>query len=173
MSFMTSEEMTTGSISANEAERKWFAARSRWWNSTGGGTSKRSVPGVQATKQGINNIKAGDGGVKFRREWPELDEENWKWMKEHRVDPLSGQIAPDPSAASTPCSPEAAALRRRLGGGASGLGAVVEGGQAARQVGQSWVRRHGLKLAVALVFGYVLLTRLFGEGDGALYDRTG
>lgn len=171
MSFMTSEEMTTGSISATDAERRWFAARSRWWNSTGGGTSKRSLPGVQATTKGINNIKAGDGGVKFRTEWPELDEENWRWMKEHRVDPVSGQIAPDPSAVSTPCSPEAAALRRRLAGGASGLGAVVEGGQAARQVGQSWVRRNSLKIAVALVFGYVLLTRVFGEGDGGLFDH--
>src|SRR4051812_50186724 len=38
LSFMTSEEMTTGSVSATEAQRKQLAFMSRWWNSTGGGT---------------------------------------------------------------------------------------------------------------------------------------
>ena len=55
LSFMTSDEMTTGSVSASEAERKYHAARSRWWNSTGGGSQGK---GGQK-----GNIKAGDGGL--------------------------------------------------------------------------------------------------------------
>ncbi|MCJ1438842.1 Ubiquitin-conjugating enzyme E2 6 [Xylographa pallens] len=164
MSFMTSDEMTTGSVHATEAERKWAAGRTRWWNSTGGGTSARSVPGVTATAKGIGAIKAGDGGVKFKAEWPELDEENWKWMKSNRIDPGTGNAVPDPNApASSICSPETLALRRRLGGSAAGLGAVVEGGQAARDAGQSWIRRNKLMVGGLVVIGYVLLARLLGE----------
>ena len=36
MSFMNSEEMTAGSLSASPTERRWHSARSRWWNTTGG-----------------------------------------------------------------------------------------------------------------------------------------
>ncbi|KAK3203546.1 hypothetical protein GRF29_112g1611869 [Pseudopithomyces chartarum] len=43
LSFMTSEEMTTGSVRASEAERKLFAQRTRWWNSTGGGRKRRGA----------------------------------------------------------------------------------------------------------------------------------
>src|SRR5437016_10556634 len=68
LSFMTSEEMTTGSVSASPAERRYFAARSRWWNSTGGGSSENKKAGVIASTKGIGAIKAGDGGVKFRAE---------------------------------------------------------------------------------------------------------
>jgi ubiquitin-conjugating enzyme E2 J2 len=78
LSFMTSEEMTTGSVGANEAERKWAAGRTRWWNST--------------------------------------------------------------------------------------RGAVVEGGQAAREAGQGWLRRNKLLVAGAVIFTYVLIARLLGEG---------
>lgn len=164
MSFMTSDEMTTGSVHASEAERKWAAGRTRWWNSTGGGTSSRSVPGISATTKGIGAVKAGDGGVKFKAEWPELDEENWKWMKAQRIDQATGNVVPDPNApASSVCSPETAALRRRLGGSAAGLGAVVEGGQAARDAGQSWIRRNKLMVGGLVVIGYVLLARLLGE----------
>ena len=164
MSFMTSDEMTTGSVHATDAERRWAAGRTRWWNSTGGGTSSRAVPGVIATTKGVGAVKAGDGGVKFRAEWAELDEENWKWMKANRIDPATGTALPDPSApASSSCSPETAALRRRLGGSATGLGAVVEGGQAARNAGQSWIRRNKYMVGGLIVIGYVLLARLLGE----------
>lgn len=156
LSFMTSEEMTTGSVSATEAERKWFAGRTRWWNSTGGGSHTRAA--------GVNqkgNIKAGDGGAKFRAEWPELDKENWKWMEDNKIDPRTGERIPEPGAQS--CSPQAAALGRRPSGSAP-LGAVVEGGQAARDAGQGWIRRHKLLVAGALIFTYVLIARILGEG---------
>ncbi|POS85052.1 ubiquitin-conjugating enzyme E2 6 [Erysiphe pulchra] len=84
LSFMTSEEMTTGSVSASLSERKWAAARTRWWNSTGGGSWKDN----KTIQKG--NVKAGDGGSKFRSEWPQLDQENWKWMEQNRIDPITG-----------------------------------------------------------------------------------
>ena len=164
MSFMTSEEMTTGSMGATAHERKWYAARSRWWNSTGGGSASNPVPGTHTSSKGVGNIKAGDGGSKFRAEWPELDEENCTWMKENRVDPKTGQVLPGLDGGSPPCSPEAAALRRTLGGSVTGVGAVVHGGQAARDAGQSWTRRNKLWIAISVIFAYVLLGRIFGEG---------
>lgn len=160
---MTSEEMTTGSIGATDGERRLYAARSRWWNSTGGGSYSKAVPGVTATSRGINNVKAGDGGCKFRAEWPELDAENFAWMKEHRVDVASGQIMPDPNVASTSCSPETSALRRRPTANTTGLDVVREGGQVARGVGESWVRRNKVWVGVFMVLGYALLSRIFED----------
>lgn len=149
--------MTTGSVGANEAERKWAAGRTRWWNSTGGGSQTRNGT-VQK-----GNIKAGDGGAKFRAEWPEMDKENWKWMEDNKIDPATGEKIPEPGAPA--CSPTAAALGRRPSGSAPTLGAVVEGGQAARDAGQGWLRRNKLMVAGAVIFTYVLIARLLGEGD--------
>jgi ubiquitin-conjugating enzyme E2 J2 len=163
LSFMTSEEMTTGSVSNSDAERKLYAARSRWWNSTGGGSHAKAVPGVTSTIKGIANIKAGDGGRKFRAEWPELDEENWKWMKENRIDTATGQFLPDPNATPTSCSPETSALRRRPTTNTRGIGVVVEGGQAARDVGESWLRRNKVWVGLFMVLGYALLSRLLDD----------
>ena len=166
---MTSDEMTTGSVYASDAERRWLAARTRWWNSTGGGSRKEkdgvgSNKGVTASAKGIGAVKAGDGGVKFRAEWPELDEENWNWMKQHQIDASTGHLIPNESG-STSCAKEVAALRRGPHGSGSGLGAVVGGGQAVRDAGQGWVRRHKLLVVSLVVLGYVLLTRVFGEGS--------
>ncbi|PLB36980.1 cytochrome c/c1 heme lyase-domain-containing protein [Aspergillus candidus] len=159
LSFMTSEEMTTGSVGASEAERRVLAARSRWWNSTGGGSHVSSTPGVTPTAKGINNVKAGDGGVKFRTEWPELDQDNWKWMRENRIDTNTGQLIPDPNAAAQ-CSPETTAFRRRPNGSAPKIGAVVGGGHVAREAGQGWMQRNKVWIGVAVMFGYALLSRL-------------
>ena len=94
LSFMTSEEMTTGSVRATPAERRFYAARSRWWNSTGGGSyGKANVERAQ--------IKVGDGGANFRAEWPEVDAANWAWMKENGVDTATGQITGPPAAGSS------------------------------------------------------------------------
>ncbi|KAI9732597.1 MAG: Ubiquitin-conjugating enzyme E2 6 [Cirrosporium novae-zelandiae] len=157
LSFMTSEEMTTGSVHASEAERKILAARSRWWNSTGGGSSENKKPGVNASIRGIGAVKAGDGGLKFRTEWAELDEENWKWMRDRRIDFATGERIPQQAQGA--CSPEGTALRKRANGSALGS-AMVEGGQAARDVGQSWMSRHKWVTAGLVLFMYVLLTRI-------------
>ena len=163
LSFMTSEEMTTGSLSASYAERKAVAARTRWWNSTGGGSTNSTLPGHQAqssNSRGFGAIKAGDGGKKFKEQWPELDEENWKWMEEQKIDPQTGKsmIPQQPS-----CSPEAAALRRRVGGSAAGLGAVVDGGREVGAAGQGWVRRNAWYIVLGMLFTYVLAQRLVGQ----------
>jgi len=159
-SFMTSEEMTTGSLAASESERKVFAARTRWWNSTGGGSSQRTIPGVSTTGsngRGFGAIKSGDGGKKFKDEWPELDEENWKWMEENRIDPATGK-------STVPqCSPEAAALGRRPSGSGTGVNALVEGGQQARDAGQGWLARNKWTIVVVALFSYVVAARLLGE----------
>jgi ubiquitin-conjugating enzyme E2 J2 len=162
---MNSEEMTAGSIGGNPTERKWYAARSKWWNSTGGGSASNPVPGVHATTKGVGNIKAGDGGVKFRAEWPDVDQENWKWIKDNHIDPRTGKILPDPDGEPVDCSPEATALRRTLGASTTGVGAVVQGGQAARQAGQGWLSRNKAWVAVGVIFAYVILARFFGDGD--------
>lgn len=167
MSFMNSEEMTAGSIGGTVAERKWHAARSRWWNSTGGGSASKPVPGVHATARGIGNIKAGDGGVKFRTEWPEEDQENWEWIKQHRIDPVTGRMLPDEEGETTRCSPETQALRRILGGSATGVGAVVQGGQAARNAGQGWMWRNKMWIVAGCFVVYFMLARVFGEEDGS------
>ena len=151
---MTSDEMTTGSISATEAERKFFARQTRWWNSTGGGTQGKLSAGVNTSVKGIGAVKAGDGGVKFRAEWPELDEENRKWMVDNNIDATTGKAPPS-------CNPEALAFGKRPGVSGGSLGEV----QAARYAGQSWIRRNKWFLGGLLIFGYVLVARLLGDQE--------
>lgn len=164
LSFMTSEEMTTGSFSATESERKTLASRTRWWNSTGGGSTNRTIPGHQtqtSNSRGFGAIKAGDGGKRFKEQWPELDEENWKWMEESKVDPQTGKsLIPQPQPS---CSPEAAALRRRVGGTTAGIGTVVDGGREVGAAGQGWVRRNAWYIVLGSLFAYVLVMRVVGE----------
>lgn len=160
LSFMTGDEMTTGSISATESQRREFAARTRWWNSTGGGSTDRKLGGPAAPAQSSNTrgfgaIKAGDGGKRFRDEWPELDEENWKWMEEHKVDPQTGKssiILPLPS------EPEAKTTSKATNGVKPGPAAVVEG-----QAGRGWFGRHWVKVALGALFAYVIAARLLSD----------
>jgi ubiquitin-conjugating enzyme E2 J2 len=166
MSFMNGEEMTAGSIGGSFQERRWHAARSRWWNSTGGGSASNPVPGVQRSTKGIGNIKAGDGGAKFTAEFPEVHEDNMTWMQQHRIDSVTGRMLPDEDGQENiNCSPETKALRRILGG-STGVGVVVQGGQAARNAGQGWIWRHKLWIFAGCIVAYVMLARIFGEGDG-------
>lgn len=165
MSFMTSEEMTTGSVSATEQERRLFAEQTRWWNSTGGGSTPKTIAGLSGSNaHGKGNVKAGDGGAKFKKEWPELDEENWKLVKERRIDPQTGRFVPDPNATS--CAPGTDALRRRASGSGT-LGAVVEGGQNARIAGQGWLGQHKLLVGLGLVVLYVVIARILGDSTSA------
>jgi ubiquitin-conjugating enzyme E2 J2 len=168
MSFMNSEEMTAGSLSASMTERKWHAARSRWWNSTGGGSASAPSPGNNISKSGpgIANIKAGDGGIKFRGEWPDEDNENWEWIKDNKIDPKTGKILPDPEGEVVHYGPEAAKLRRILGAGGGSGGTVGGLGQAAREAGQGWIARWKWWILGAFV-AYLVVSRglLGGEED--------
>lgn len=157
---MTSEEMTTGSVGASEAERKWAAGRTRWWNSTGGGSWKDSKALVQR-----GNVKAGDGGAKFRAEWPELDKENWKWMKDNNIDYMTGNLLPGAVASGSNCGQGTIGGLTRPSGSQAVVGAVVEGGRAVGEEGRGWIRRNKLLILGGAVFTYVLIARLLGDGS--------
>ncbi|SPO05543.1 probable ubiquitin-conjugating enzyme [Cephalotrichum gorgonifer] len=157
LSFMTSDEITTGSISSTQAERKALAARSRWWNSTGGGSNLRANPALKG------NVKAGDGGAKFRAEWAEVDAENWAWMKENDIDVTTGRkaVPAAPQGGNASCGPQ---LVLPSGSGHQ-TQAVVEAVVNRRDAaGSSWAGRNRLLVFGGVVFLYVLLARLFGSG---------
>lgn len=170
LSFMTSEEMTTGSISASAKERRSLAGMTRWWNSTGGGSTRRLLKSQQATTttvvestgstaKGFGAIKAGDGGVQFKEQFPELDEQNWKWMEEQQIDPRSGTPIVTPRTQS--CAPDTAALGKR----AAPSGVVGEA-RNARNAGQGWLSRHKFLLIGCGIFAYVLIARIRSDTAG-------
>lgn len=150
LSFMTSEEMTTGSVQGSEAERRARAATSRWWNSTGGGSHLKA--GGPALK---GNVKAGDGGAKFKSEWPELDAENRAWMKEHGIDEATG------------CKIDTASCAPQLGiaaGSGHQAHAVVDAVLQQRDAGQGFLARNKLLLVGGAIFIWVFIARLL-SGD--------
>lgn len=146
LSFMTSEEMTTGSVSASVSERKWAAGRTRWWNSTGGGSWKDK----KTIQKG--NVKAGDGGLKFRSEWPQLDQENWKWMEENKIDPMSGKQTID-------TLNEAGKNDVRSSTSTNISSAVDKSTQSSKDRG-NWIYRNKFIFIGCLIFIYVLIARL-------------
>ncbi|KAI9670442.1 MAG: Ubiquitin-conjugating enzyme E2 6 [Trizodia sp. TS-e1964] len=169
LSFMTSEEMTTGSIAGTDAERAAAAARSRWWNSTGGG-SLPLAPGTGgggSNARGVGAVMRGDGGLKFRAEWPALHAENWAWMTAKRVDMRTGLCAPEPRNEGQGAEREG--LREHLGVGVLGGGGGAVAGAQGRVLegGQSWLMRNRLLVGLVLVFGYVLIARFIGEVSSA------
>lgn len=151
LSFMTSEEMTTGSVSATAAERRHLAKISRWWNSTGSGSHAQANPAQKG------NVKTGDGSAKFRAEWPEVDAENREWMK--KIDPATGRRADGENGSS--CGPQLSVA------GTSGnqAQAVVDAVVQQRDAGRGWIYRNKLLVAGAVIFLYVLIARLI-HGDG-------
>ena len=208
LSFMTGDEMTTGSVSVGETERKVLAARSRWWNSTGGGTCTdrgyrdlnddgpgwKSDVGTRTTRRqpGASNVvRTGDGGERFRQEFPEVDEENWRWMKDRRVNLQTG-IAPPPQAEPS-SHQQSSSLSHSSNGTATGAGGSlstahrrgVQDGQNRRagqqhgnaasaavssttgtagavvKGGESWIRRHKFLCCIVIFCAYVLLARLY------------
>ena len=157
LSFMTSDEMTTGSLGTSNTERKWHAARSKWWNTTGGGSASNPVKGNNATLKGVGAVKAGDGGVKFRAEWPELDADNWAWIEKNKLDPASGKVKTEPEGSQGPCSPEVAALRR----GPHATTGLEDAGRAARGMGHNWIGRNKLLIGLVIAIVFVGFKRLF------------
>ena len=154
LSFMTSNEITTGSLSASSQERKIYAARSRWWNSTGGGSSKNGTPANKG------NVKAGDGGAKFREEWPELDLENQEWMRKNNINHATGQSMDGDKENS--CSPHLPKASSTSGHQAQ---AVVDAVVQQRDAGRGWLSRHKLFAAGCAVLFYIVVVRIF-NGDG-------
>ena len=186
LSFMTSDEMTTGSISAGDRERRILADKSRWWNSTGGGTAVRldngsaiagspaSAAAATAAANARSKTGLGDGGRTFRLQWPDVDAENWQWMKEKRIDPDLGCVmgpagaeqqraGAGAGAGSGAAGPAGAGLRSRAGLPAQSAGVGASGQQASVVVarGEGWLRRHRVVVGLAVIVGYVLLARAF------------
>jgi ubiquitin-conjugating enzyme E2 J2 len=175
---MNGDEMTAGSIAASQTERRLLAAKSRWWNSTGGGSGtenprwkktegegrkgKGTGTGGAARKSG--GIFAGDGGKRFREEWPEEDEENWSWMEEVGVDPATGKVVPKESVegeAEQECGPEVARWREILSGAGGSAGGTLS--RRAREVGEGWIGRWKWWMLGGVVV-YLLASRvLFAE----------
>lgn len=153
LSFMTSDEMTTGSVSTTAAEKKYLAARSRWWNSTGGGSHLKGTPAQKG------NVKAGDGGAKFRSEWPDVDAENWDWMKKNKIDTATGDRLDGDSGSS--CGPQLSIGETSSNQAQAVVDAVVQ----QRDAGRGWLYRNKLLVAGGLMFLYVLVSRLL-RGDG-------
>ena len=102
-------------------------------------------------------MKAGDGGAKFRSEWPEVDAEKWRWIKENNIDPATGNRL-EPANASS-CGPQLG-IAGSSGGQAH---AVVDVVMQQRDAGQGWMSRHKWLLAGSFFFFYVLMVRIFGE----------
>lgn len=173
---MTSEEMTTGSISATEAERKLLAQRSRWWNCSGGGSGVLDLPTGQVLPNTGNSgptgrgVGWGDMGKRFRSEWPDVDHENWDWVHEKRINAATGIVMPVASAAN------AAGVHRNAGG--RGVGGVNgrETSLGKRQTqgttsvptagvvvkrGESWARRHKVLVGAIVLLVYVFVVRVF------------
>ena len=130
-----------------------MAARTRWWNSTGGGSNLKANPALKGT------VKAGDGGAKFRAEWPDVDAANWEWMKENGVDLATGARAQSGSAS---CGPQLVLPS----GSAHQTQAVVEAVVNRRDAGSSWFARNRLLVFGGVVFLYVLIARLVGGVSG-------
>ncbi|GIZ37683.1 hypothetical protein CKM354_000112300 [Cercospora kikuchii] len=149
LSFMTSEEMTTGSIRGTEAERKALAAQSRWWNSTCGGSTTRTLDGRPAHQRtGFGAIKAGDGGQRFKEMWPEVDEENWQWMKNENIDPQTGKKVLPRGAVDQVAEDKAKEAVRK--------------GKTAKE-GQTWFAQNKYWVIGGALFLYVMAARFLKE----------
>lgn len=168
LSFMTSEEMTTGSIRGTEAERRALAGQTRWWNSTGGGSTMRTLKGrdfaaaaAAAARQqrttGFGAIKAGDGGRRFREMWPEIDEENWMWMEKEGIDPQSGKrifVGGEEAAAAAADGAET---------GQRQAAAAAQKAQKAPREAKGWYARNMYWVIGGVLFAYVMAARLLKD----------
>lgn len=104
------------------------------------------------------NVKAGDGGAKFRAEWPEVDVENWEWMTTNKVDTVTGNRLDDDNNGS--CRPQLGIT----GNSGHQAQAVVDVVNQQRDASTGWIYRNKLLLAGATIFFYVLVARLV-SGD--------
>ncbi|KAI5844510.1 ubiquitin-conjugating enzyme/RWD-like protein [Morchella snyderi] len=179
LSFMTSEEMTTGSISTSADDRRILARRTRWWNSTGGGSGvldpatgtvvPNTVASAGPTGRGVG---WGDMGKRFRSEWSQVDSENWDWMKAERVNMHTGMAMPavvlgPPGGAAAAAGEQGGSVlpgggvrKRVAGAGASGSAATAAAGEAVVRVGETWMRRHKMLVGAIVLLVYVLLARI-------------
>ncbi len=97
--------------------------------------------------------------MKFRAEWPELDQSNWSWMEREGVSASTGRVVRE---AGESCSPEALALLK----GPKGSSVDVVGGVGAVRGGMvGWMSRHKWLVGIVALVGFVLLQRAVGGED--------
>lgn len=112
----------------------------------------------------------GDMGKRFRSEWPDVDHENWDWVREKRINAATGIVMPVASAANT-----AGVVRNPGGRGAGGAngretsvgkrqtqgttGGVPTAGVVVKR-GESWARRHRVLVGVIVLLVYVFVVRI-------------
>lgn len=176
---MTSEEMTTGSISATEAERKLLAQRTRWWNCSGGGSGvlDRSIGQVVPNTSGSGptgrGVGWGDMGKRFRSEWPDVDHENWGLVYENRINPVTGIVMPVATAATAAgvsrnaggrgvggVNGQETSVRRRLVPGTPSVPASTAAAGVVVKRGESWARRHKMLVCAIVLLVYVFIIRV-------------
>lgn len=49
-------------------------------------------------------------------------------------------------------------------GSGVGVGVVVQGGQVARDAGQSWMGRNKWKMVIGALFAYIMVARMLSDG---------
>lgn len=87
-----------------------------------------------------------------------MDEANWAWMREMRIDAATGKVQDWPMEQGE-CSAEVAALRRRLGG-SGGVGAVVQEGRNATEIGRGWLSKRLWWVLGGLVLAWGVASRV-------------
>ena len=104
-------------------------------------------------------IKAGDGGARFRTEWPEVDEENHKWMSRNNIDLSTGNAVVVVNNTTTTTPPSSSSS-------SSSTNHELNNLLLAKNTSRSWIRRNKFLIGAILVFGYVLVVRVIGDTDG-------
>lgn len=102
--------------------------------------------------------------LNFRTEWPDLDAENWMWMKDGRVDQHTGLIAVEHrNVQDVSNTAEASKLRLMAPKNSQEVGTVNEGNDDAQQTGSGWFRNQKLLWGALIILGYALITRILDE----------
>lgn len=110
------------------------------------------VPNPSGASPG-RGVGCGDMGRRFRDEWKEVDLENWKWLRDHRINPRTGlAMAPVDSAAGGE-----GGVRRRARAGSIGTAGGAAGTVVRR--GGGWFEGHKMWVGVIFLVAWVFLAR--------------
>lgn len=116
----------------------------------------------------------GDMGKRFRDEWPDVDAENWKWIQDKRINPVTGIVMPLQAPGGVQGGEGQARrgaaevngvgnnpMRRRAAVGAGSVPAGTAAAGAVVKTGETWVRRHKVLVGAIVLLLYVFLARVF------------
>lgn len=86
-----------------------------------------------------------------------MDAENWEWMTKNKIDAATGN-----KIGGTSCGPQLGIA----GGSGHQTQAVVDAVVQQRDAGTGWLSRNRLLIVGGVIFVYVLIARIFSEGEG-------